>query len=1035
MDRAATIAELKARIAQLESQVQACAHTEEALRASEERHRALIDTIPYGIQENNVDGFITFSNRAHHRICGYDDDELIGKAVWDLVADPAEKASLPELLKNLAVHQPPPHPYYSRYRTREGRVIDIQVDWNYKRDAQGRVIGFISVITDITDQLKASKALQISEQRYRTLFEKAGDAIFLIAAEGPHKGKILDANQAAADMHGYSTDELKALSIKDLDDPKAAGQVDGRLERLLKGEWLQVEVAHRKKDGTVFPVEVNAGLVSLGDRPVILGIDRDITVRKDIERCLKESEMRYRAIFEGSGEGILLADIATLQFRFANPAVCEFLGYSQQEMVRLSVGDIHPEKDLPWIMAEFKSQAEGEKILAPQIPCLRKDGTVVYADIRTGCIGIGGREYLVGFFADVTEQRGIKAALAEQVSFLQSLIDTLPNPIFYKDAQGRYLGCNRAFEQFMGLDKKSIVGKTVYDIAPKDLADVYHKADATLLASQKAQIYEADVRYADGQRHEVIFNKAAFYHSDGSLGGLVGAMVDVTDLKRAVGEKTLLATAIEQTPEMIIITDLDTRIHYTNPAFERITGYSRKEALGQTPAILQSGAHSESFYQEIWEKLSGGKVWKGRITNRRKDGTLFEVEATILPVQQQDGRVTDYLAVERDISQELVREKQLRQSQKMEAIGTLAGGIAHDFNNILSAIIGFTEISMHDLPPEAKSRTYLGKVLTAGDRARELVNQILAFSRATEQESRPVVVKHIIKETLKLLQATLPSTIHITSRLDAAAATMADPIRIHQVVMNLCTNAAHAMQSDGGRLTVSLDELQLNQEVARRHAALPEGLYLALRVEDTGCGIEPEIIDRIFDPFFTTKGQGEGTGMGLSVVHGIVQGFGGSIHVESTVSRGSTFEVLLPVIESCRDLIPKPEEPLHVGSERIMFIDDEPFQVELGEQLLQLLGYRVTAVDNSQQALALFREQPEAFDLVITDMTMPGLTGDELAKQLLAVRPGLPVIICTGYSHKLNQASIKDLGIAGLVYKPLIMKELAQVIRQTLDRE
>jgi PAS domain S-box-containing protein len=913
-----TIQDLKATIRRLEARINAADDAAQALCASRQKYAALIETLPHGVEECSVDGIITFSNRAHRRMFGYAEGELIGRSIADLMADADEKAALPGLLKHLAAKQPEPGPYLSQKLTKDGRRIDVRIDWNYEFDEQGRVVGFIAVITDISRRLAATRALEESEQRYRALFEKAGDAIFLLETQGPHQGRIIDANQSAADMHGYSIEQIRQLRIQDLDTPQEAAKVHHRVARMLAGEWIQEQSRHRRSDGSEFPIEISAGMITIGDKKAILAFDRDISERKAAEDRIKESEERYRAVFEGSSEGILLAEVDTLRLHFANPAICALLGYSAEELQGMTVPEIHPEKDREWILADFKDKARGSQVLSEQIPCRHKEGQVVYADIRTGRIELDGKRFLVGFFADVTAQIGIKQALNEQILFLQTLIDTLPHPIFYKDNAGRYLGCNQAFEDFIGLKRDDLVGKTVYDIAPREMAEVYEAADNDLLESRRNQTYEASVRYADGTRRQVIFNKAVFYHQDGSLAGLVGAMLDITDRKRAEEEKAF-------------------------------------------------------------------------------------------------------------------REKQLRQAQKMEAIGTLAGGIAHDFNNILSAIVGYTDIALHDLPADMPVAGYLKKVLQAGNRARALVNQILAFSRATEQETRPVVVKHIAKEALKLLKATLPSTIHIKSNIRSGAAIMADPTQIHQVIMNLCTNAAHAMQDHGGQLLVGLTESTLEEPLQDSQDERVPGPYLVLEVRDTGTGIEPEILDRIFDPFFTTKKPGEGTGMGLAVVHGIIKDSGGSIQVRSDPGKGAAFHVWLPAIE-VEDKAPPPSETvLPLGHESVLFVDDEPDLVDVGLQMLNMLGYRVTAINDSQEALDRFQRSPHEFDLVITDMTMPRMTGDLLSQKLLAVRPDIPVIICTGYSEKVDAESIRSMGLAGLIYKPLIMKDLAKLIRKVLD--
>ncbi len=763
--------------------------------------------------------------------------------------------------------------------------------------------------------------------------------------------------------------------------------------------------------------------------------EKDLRAEYERLALIDRSEARYRSIFEGSGEGILLAEAYTMRLHSANPAFCRFSGYSQDELVTMHVLDIHPDWALTRVRAEFEEMAEGKRTVSKQMPCLRQDGRVVYADIRTAAVPIDGKQYLAGFFADVTEQYKAYSALSEQAHFLQNHIDTLPHPTFYKDKNGIFLGCNQSFEMIVGLPKEKIVGKDAYAILPKHIADADAASDKQVFASGRPHTYDTIFRDVQGAEHSVIISKAVFFRKDGSLGGLAGTIIDISELKRIEVEKTLLAAAIEQTPEMVIITDPDGRISYANPAFERISGYNRQHAIGRSTAILQSGRQSDEFYSNLWQTLKNKKTWSGRMTNRRKDGSLYEVEATIVPVQNPDGQVANYLAVERDISQEIVREKQLRQAHKMEAIGTLAGGIAHDFNNILSAILGFTEIAMCDLEPQAPPYACLRKVLSAGERARDLVNHILAFSRSTEQEMRPVKAQTIVKEALKLLQATLPSTIRITSRMESSSAVMADPTQIHQLIINLCTNAAHAMQDSGGELIVSLADKPLEKAALLHPGDQPPGDYLHLSVDDTGCGMEPKIIERIFDPFFTTKKQGEGTGMGLSVVHGIVKGCGGSIQVHSTLGKGTLFEILLPVIKSEQASVPDLDSPLPVGSGHILFVDDEPFQVELGRQMLQRLGYQVTALNDSRLALEQFIQAPVTFDLLITDMTMPNMTGDQLATHIMDIRPDIPVIICTGYSQKLAEIQNQPGNISGIAYKPLVMRDLANLVREALDKK
>jgi signal transduction histidine kinase/ActR/RegA family two-component response regulator len=379
---------------------------------------------------------------------------------------------------------------------------------------------------------------------------------------------------------------------------------------------------------------------------------------------------------------------------------------------------------------------------------------------------------------------------------------------------------------------------------------------------------------------------------------------------------------------------------------------------------------------------------------------------------------------------------QLQRAQRMEAIGTLAGGIAHDFNNILTAIIGYTELLRYDLPEDSKAQASLEAIYEAGIRAKDLVQQILAFSRQSEEEKKPLRISTIIKEALKLLRASLPTTIEIRQNLESeSGAVLANPTQIHQVLINLCTNSAQAMQEKGGVLEVSLEDADLDLEATASNPGLKPGAYVKLTVRDTGSGIAPEIGERIFDPYFSTREPEQGTGMGLAVVHGIVESTGGGIAVDSTLGEGTTIHVFFPRIENKVKSQARVLSPFPTGNERILFVDDEKALVDIGVQLLEHLGYQVVARTSSIEALEAFRNQPEKFDLVVSDQTMPNMTGEMLAKELLRIRPDIPIVLCTGYSEMISEEKAIALGIKKLIMKPILMREISQTIRQILDQE
>jgi signal transduction histidine kinase/ActR/RegA family two-component response regulator len=381
-------------------------------------------------------------------------------------------------------------------------------------------------------------------------------------------------------------------------------------------------------------------------------------------------------------------------------------------------------------------------------------------------------------------------------------------------------------------------------------------------------------------------------------------------------------------------------------------------------------------------------------------------------------------------------ERQLQQVLKIQAIGTLAGGIAHDFNNILFPIVGYTELTMDEVSEDSVAHNNLGEILKAANRAKDLVQQILTFSRQSDQERRPVKVQNIITETLRLLRASIPASIEIVHKIqDDCGPVMGDATQIHQVIMNLCTNAYQAMQDKGGKLEVILTEIDIGYEEMTDKIGMQPGKHLRLLVKDEGCGMEASVLDRIFEPYYTTKEQGKGTGLGLSVIHGIVKNHRGDINVKSIPGKGTIFQVYLPLIENLEHAAElEPTNGAAKGEERILLVDDEEQIVAMERQMLENLGYRVTARTDSQEALKVFAEHPHNFDLVITDMTMPYLTGDQLAQKMLDIEPNIPVILCTGFNEIITEEKALAMGIQKFVMKPIVKNDLATTIRTVLDQ-
>lgn len=486
---------------------------------------------------------------------------------------------------------------------------------------------------------------------------------------------------------------------------------------------------------------------------------------------------------------------------------------------------------------------------------------------------------------------------------------------------------------------------------------------------------------------------------------------------------------------MLLINPDDGKIVDANSASVRFYGWSKEQL--KTKRIYDINVLATEDRQEsmkvTMQHTCDSFISKHRLT----DNSLCDVEVYSSPIEVGGQAlvysmvydITDRIAIEKERE---ILQKKLLQAEKMEAFGQLAGGIAHDFNNILSAVIGFTELSLFQVEKGSPLEDNLNEVFTAGNRAKELVQQILAFARKANDELTSVSVSSIVKEVLKLIKSSTPSTIAIRQKIASKALVWGNAIQIHQILMNLCANAVYAME-DGGILEIILKDSTIENASGPGNLPLPPGDYVEITVSDTGSGIQEDIIDSIFDPYFTTKPQGEGTGMGLAMVQGIVETYGGTIQVQSTVGKGTVFTIYLPVAQgvpaSATDVLR--EQP--TGTERILFIDDEVALANLGGRLLERLGYTLTIMTDSAESLKLFASNPDAFDLVMTDVTMPVLTGDKLAVEMLKIRPDIPVILTTGYSRKIDNETVQQIGIKALIFKPLVTEQLAKIVRKVLD--
>ena len=641
-----------------------------------------------------------------------------------------------------------------------------------------------------------------------------------------------------------------------------------------------------------------------------------------------------------------------------------------------------------------------------------------------------------------------QASLRHNEEKYRTILDNIEDGYFEVDLKGNFTFFNNSVCRILGYSSSDMPGMNNRKyMDEKNAKKVFETFNRVYKTGKPAKGFDWEVIRADGSKAHVDTSVTLITDAAGNPTGFRGIARDITDRKQA--EKDLRESEekyrqlVNYAPAGIYEVDFTKgKLVSVNDVMSEYTGYSKDELLNMSAPDFLTPESQKQMQDRMARLMKGERIYgSAEYKARTKDGREFWMLVNARYFYDKYGKLQSAMVVAHDITdrkraqEEKERlEDRLQQAQKMEAIGTLAGGIAHDFNNILSVIIGYTELILMNGNVEAEVKQNLKEIFNASKHARDMVKQILAFSRQSKQERKPIQVAHIVKEAIKMLRASLPATILIQQQIEKDTGIIeADPTQIHQVLMNLCTNAAHAMNGEDGVLKISLSNVQLDHKALEMAPDLQPGSYLKLSVSDTGHGIAPDAYEKIFDPYFTTKKKEEGTGLGLAVVQGIVKSHNGAVTVESEVGKGATFDVYLPVI--MRKLTAEEEiaTPLPMGHECILLVDDEQPLVEIGKQMLQRLGYTVDTRTSSIEALALFKANPDRFDLVITDIVMPNMTGETLAEKMMDIRSDIPVILCTGYSEKITRKQASEMGIQSFLMKPLVMRDLATTVRQALS--
>jgi PAS domain S-box-containing protein len=903
---------------------------EEALQEEQRRLEEIIDFLPDATLVIDNKGKVTAWNRAIEQMTGVKAEEMIGKGKYEY-AIPFYGERRPILIDLallsdddfLTSHYDDIHRQDAILsgevfvpKTYSGKGAYLWATASTLFNADGNIIGAIESVRDISERKLMENILRESEERFRTLTEKSLVGVYIIQDDLFHY-----INPALAEMFGYALEEIiDRLGPDDFVTPEDRDRVLASIRRRTAGE---IEFSHHefhisRKDGSIRIVEAFGSRALHKGRPAVLGTIFDITERKRSEEKLFQITERWERTFDAVPDLIAIIDT---DFRIVqvNKAMADRLGSTPAECVgQVCYAVVHKTEAPPSFCPLVQTLTDCQEHLAE----VSEEGLGGDFIVSTSpiCNSAGQLVGIVHVARDITKRKLAETKLNEQLHFLQQLLDSIPIPVYYKDVDGVYLGCNAAFETLISVPRSDIVGKTDYEVAPKDCADKCHESDSALLHHPGVQIYEASVIYNDGEYHNVIFNKATFVDANNCVAGIVGAMIDITSLRKVEEERKMLET-------------------------------------------------------------------------------------------------------------------QLHQAQKMEAIGQLAGGIAHDFNNILTAIMGFSSIILLRMEKESPLRHYVKQVLTSAERAAELTNSLLTFSRRQVMHAKLLDLCGVVRGLEKMLGRLVPEDIDFrTTVAEGDLIVMADKVQIEQVLMNLVTNAKDAMPGEG-TLTIEVSPVVMEERFVHADGFGEPGNYVCVTVADTGYGMDEETRKRIFEPFFTTKEVGKGTGLGMAIIYGIIQQHNGYISVYSEKGKGTTFKIYLPLIaEGIKEEQGALEaEPPSGGTETVLLAEDDAAVLEFHRMIFEEAGYRVIEAVDGRDALNKFTEHMAEVDILATDVIMPKMNGKSLYEEIRKIRPDMKVLFMSGYTKDI----IVERGILedefSVITKPVTSYELLKKVREILD--
>ncbi len=986
---------------------------EKALLESEAKFRDLAEKSVAGVYLIQ-DGIVRYVNARISEMLGYPMDEMIDRMRLKDVIYPDDWAVVEANMQRRLTGELVPENYEFRLVTRQGEIRTVEV-YSSRTVYQGKT-AVIGTLLDITERKEAERKIIESERSLSAILAASPIGIGMARDR-----KILWVNERVCRFTGYTQEELQGRSASIFyESPEEYERVGEILYREEEARTKMVRV-----DGEVRDVLIQ---LCFTDPDSCIFTVVDITEQQRAEESLRFTQF---AMDRARDLIIWVRDDGSIFY--VNDAACESLGYDREELLKMTVFDL--DRTYPreaWAPAWTRLRQNGSLLL--EVRPTRKDGSVFSLEVSASFLSYGGMEYACAFMRDITERRQMEDTLRMSEERFHALFEAAGDAIVI--ARNAIIDCNGKTLEMFGCSRNEIVGKTLVDFSPesqtgggKSVEEASAKTRACLQGIP--QFFEWKYLRADGTPFDA---EVSLTRIDIRGEVYLQAIIrDITGRKRTEEDLRRLSIAIEQAAEDVIITDAEGVIQYVNPAFEAILGYSREDAIGQTPRLVKSGVHDTAFYEDLWNTIKGGDIWTGQITNRRKDGALIHEDAIISPLMDSSGGLTGYISLKRDITEEVKLHSQLRQAQKMESVGTLAGGIAHDFNNILTALIGYATIVQMKMEKDNPLMPYIDQVLSASEKAADLTRSLLTFSRQQPITLAPLDLNDAIRATEKLLKRLLTEDIDLdTSLAGERTVIMADRSQIDQILFNLVTNARDAMPK-GGVLKIGTSVVDMDRKLIGTFGFGKAGRYVLVSVSDTGTGMDAATREKIFDPFFTTKELGRGTGLGLATVYGIVKQHNGYVTVDSEPNLGTTFHIYLPAVDLTANMQERQEVPVRRGDELILIAEDDGEVRRFMHDALRQYGYRIIEAVDGEEAVSSFRDTGD-IDLVILDSVMPKRNGREAYEEIRRIDPFARVLFMSGYTRDIVLDKGVEEGKFDFIAKPLLIDKLLAKIREILDR-